>query len=345
MRTSLKELAIKSGYSVNTVSRALRDADDVKASTKSLIKQLADEMGYIPNVVAKNLRLGKTNTIGVVSADSSNPYFAEVILGIEDAARSHDYHMLLVNTEESPEGEREAIDTLIERQVDGLLIIPVFGEDANLERLKSLPVPFLLVGRWLPGLEDHSILTDEYEKAKQVTSLFLANGHRHVLHLAGPSFVSSSFDRMKGYKDAHSEAGIPVNEDLIVETDGHIEDGHRSINALIRKELPFSALFAFNDLVAIGAMRALKEAGYLIPQDVEVVGFDDLDLSRYLYNSLSSVRIPKQELGRIAFESLFEHMTDPNKIYRRQTIESRLMLRETTTFENIGDSQIQGGIK
>jgi len=113
MKTSLKELSKKSGYSMNTVSRALRDADDVKPATKVLIQRLAQEMGYIPNSVAKNLRLGKTNTIGVASADSSNPYFAEVILGIEDAARSHNYHILLINTEESYKGEREAIDMFI----------------------------------------------------------------------------------------------------------------------------------------------------------------------------------------------------------------------------------------
>ena len=337
MKTSLKELSKKSGYSMNTVSRALRDADDVKPATKILIQRLAQESGYIPNSVAKNLRLGKTNTIGVASADSSNPYFAEVILGIEDAARSRNYHLLLINTEESYKGEREAIDMFIERQVDGLLIIPMFGEHNNVERLKALNLPFLLVGRWLPGLEDHAVLTDEFEKAKEVTSLFLSNGHRNVLHLAGPSFVSSSIDRIEGYRAAYREAGIPVNEDLIVATDGHTEDGLHQINAIIRKELPFTALFAFNDLVAIGALRALKEAGYRVPRDIEVIGFDDLDMSRYLYQSLSSVRIPKQQLGRIAFETLLEHMTNASAAYRKKTIESRLMLRETTTFEYSSD--------
>jgi len=189
------------------------------------------------------------------------------------------------------------------------------------------------------------VLTDEFEKAKEVTSLFLSNGHKDILHLAGPSFVSSSHDRIEGYRAAYREAGIPVNEDLIVATDGHAEDGHHQINAIIRKELPFTALFAFNDLVAIGALRALKEAGYRVPRDVEVIGFDDLDMSSYLYHSLSSVRIPKKLLGHLAFETLLDHMTDTSVAYSRKTIESRLILRETTTFEYVLDSKIQGGIE
>jgi LacI family transcriptional regulator len=332
MHSSLKELADKSGFSVNTVSRALRDEANVKVETKRAIQKLALEMGYVPNSVAKSLRLGKTKTIGVVSADSSNPFFAEVILGIEKAARSHDYHLLLVNTEESPAREREAVNILVERQVDGILLMPVCGEHSNVERIKALGIPFLLVGRWLPGLEDHSVLSDDYEKSKEITSLFLENGHRDILHLAGPSFVSSSSDRLRGYRDALALAGIPVREKLIIETDGHTEDGHRQINALVRNERSFTAVFAFNDLVALGALRALKEAGFRVPKDIEVMGFDDLDYSRYLHLSLSSVRIPKQQLGRLAFEDLREHMQDSSLPYRGRTLESRIMLRETTLF-------------
>jgi len=333
MRISLKELADNSGYSINTVSRALRNESNVKAETRFAIQKLAHDMGYIPNTVAKSLRLGKTNTIGVVSADSSNPFFAELILGIEDAARSNDYHILLTNTEESPARERDAIDVLVERQVDGLLLMPVCGERSNADYLASLELPFLLVGRWLPGLQDHSILTDEYQKAKEITSLFAANGHRDILHLAGPSFVSSTFDRLGGYRDAMAAAGIPIREDLIVETAGHAEDGHRAIQDLVRREVHFTAIVAFNDLVAIGALRALKEAGLRVPRDVEVMGFDDLDYSRFLHLSLSSVMIPKQVLGRTAFMDLREHMLDPDLAYTGRMLESRIMLRETTLFE------------
>lgn len=330
MHVSLKGLAEMSGFSINTVSRALRDEADVRPETKEAIQRLAREMGYIPNTLAKSLRLGKTNTIGVISADSSNPFFSEVIVGIEEAARESDFRILLANTEESPEREREAIDVLVSRRVDGLLLMPVCGERSNVDYLRGLGLPFLLIGRWLPGLEDHSILTDEYEKSREIASLFISGGHRDIACLVGPSFVSSSSDRLRGYRDAFAQARLPLNEELIIETNGHTEDGHRLINVLARKEIPFSAVIAFNDLVALGALRALKEMGLRVPEDVEVMGFDDLDYSRYLYLSLSSVRIPKQELGRAAFKDLLRHMEEAGAPYRQRMLESRIMLRETT---------------
>jgi LacI family transcriptional regulator len=333
MSASLKEIAERSGFSINTVSRALRDEDDVRPETKEAIQAIAQELKYVPNQVATSLRLGKTNTIGIVSADSSNPFFAEVVTGIENAAREAQYHILLVNTEEDPVQELEAMEVLVARQIDGLLLMPVCGERNNSGYLRSLGLPFILVGRWLPGLEDHSVLTDEYEKAKEITSLFIANGHSDILHLSGPASVSSSLDRARGYRDALEEAGLPVRESLMVGTSGHTEDGHREINALLRKETPFTAVFAFNDLVAIGALRALKEAGLRVPADVEVIGYDDLDFCRYLYHSLSSVRIPKQQLGRETFAELLTHIKDPGLVYRKKVLESRILLRETTLFE------------
>jgi len=305
----------------------------VKEDTRIFIHKLAREMGYIPNNIAKSLRLGKTKTIGVISADSSNPFFAAVILGIENAAREHNYHILLVNTEEKIENEREAIHIFIERQVDGLLLMPISGEQSNIEYIKSLPIPFLLVGRWLPGLEDHSVMSDDYEKAKEITSIFIENGHKDILHLAGPSFVSSSADRVAGYRDALIAANLPIKEDLIIETNGHIEDGYRQINSLIRNEISFTAIFAFNDLVALGALRAIKEAGFLVPKDIQVMGFDDLEYSHYLYPSLSSVCIPKRQLGRLAFEKLYEHLQNINLDYQKLMLESRIILRETTSFK------------
>ena len=329
----MKAIAQKSGFSINTVSRALRDEDNVRPETKAAIKAIAKEMKYIPNRVATSLRLGTTNTIGVVSADSANPFFAEVIAGIEKAAHARNYHILLSNSDQDPVRELESMEVLVGRQVDGLLLMPVCGEGNNSEYLKSLPIPYILVGRWLPGHEDHSILSDEYEKAKEITSLFAKNGHREILHLSGPASVSSSADRERGYRDALEAAGIPLREDLIVRTEGHIEDGHREINALIRKELTFTAVFAFNDLVAIGALRALKEAGFHVPKDVEVMGYDDLDFSRYLQLSLSSVSIPKQRLGYESFEELYRHIKCAGASYERREIESRIMLRETTLLE------------
>ncbi len=330
MAVLLKQLAAASGYSINTVSRALRDKADVSPQTKEKIRALASELGYVNNSVAKSLRTGKTNIIGVISADSSNPFFAEVIMGIENAARASGYHILLTNTEESPEREREAVSVLIGKQVDGLLLMPVLQQNNNSEYLKSLNVPYIIVGRWLPGLEDHSVMSDEYEKAKQVVLYFLKNGHKDILHLAGPPCVSSSVDRLKGYRDAHTETHTPIQEDLIVETKGHLEDGYREVSSLIRNERNISAIFAFNDLVAVGALRALRESGLKVPKEVEVIGFDDLNFSKFLHFSLSSVSIPKKTMGNLAFRTLLGHIENPEAPYGKKIVESRIVYRETT---------------
>ncbi len=330
MAVLLKQLAAASGYSINTVSRALRDKADVSPQTKEKIRALASELGYVNNSVAKSLRTGKTNIIGVISADSSNPFFAEVIMGIENAARASGYHILLTNTEESPEREREAVNVLIGKQVDGLLLMPVLQQNNNSEYLKSLNVPYIIVGRWLPGLEDHSVMSDEYEKAKQVVLYFLKNGHKDILHLAGPPCVSSSVDRLRGYRDAHTETHTPIQEDLIVETKGHLEDGYREVSSLIRNERNISAIFAFNDLVAVGALRALRESGIKVPKEVEVIGFDDLNFSKFLHFSLSSVSIAKKTMGNLAFRTLLGHIENPEAPYGKKIVESRIVYRETT---------------
>jgi len=330
MAVLLKQLAAASGYSINTVSRALRDKADVSPQTKEKIRALASELGYVNNSVAKSLRTGKTNIIGVISADSSNPFFAEVIMGIENAARASGYHILLTNTEESPEREREAVNVLIGKQVDGLLLMPVLQQNNNSEYLKSLNVPYIIVGRWLPGLEEHSVMSDEYEKAKQVVLYFLKNGHKDILHLAGPPCVSSSVDRLRGYRDAHTETHTPIQEDLIVETKGHLEDGYREVSSLIRNERNISAIFAFNDLVAVGALRALRESGIMVPKEVEVIGFDDLNFSKFLHFSLSSVSIAKKPMGNLAFRTLLGHIENPEAPYGKKIVESRIVYRETT---------------
>jgi LacI family transcriptional regulator len=330
MAVLLKQLAAASGYSINTVSRALRDKADVSPQTKEKIRALASELGYVNNSVAKSLITGKTNIIGVISADSSNPFFAEVIMGIENAARASGYHILLTNTEESPEREREAVNVLIGKQVDGLLLMPVLQQNNNSEYLKSLNVPYIIVGRWLPGLEEHSVMSDEYEKAKQVVLYFLKNGHKDILHLAGPPCVSSSVDRLRGYRDAHTETHTPIQEDLIVETKGHLEDGYREVSSLIRNERNISAIFAFNDLVAVGALRALRESGIKVPKEVEVIGFDDLNFSKFLHFSLSSVSIAKKTMGNLAFRTLLGHIENPEAPYGKKIVESRIVYRETT---------------
>ena len=326
----MADIARESGFSINTVSRALRDDPKISSETCRLIQDKADQLGYIRNHVAGSMRSNRTNTIGVVSADSSNPFFAEVLLGIEDAARKEDFHILLINTEENAENEYDAVKLLLGRQVDGLIIMPVFDNDRNRELYNSLSVPFIFAGRRVNGIDNHSILHGDVEGGKNVFRYLIEAGHRQILYIAGPPFVSNSVDRKKGMIETFSEYGIPVNEDLIIETTGHIDDGYAAVNQALNRGLGFTAIACFNDLLAMGALKSLFENDLRVPADMEVFGYDNLKMAQYMQPRLSSVDVPKARLGQVAVEELISHIEDREKEYCNVNINPRLVFRETT---------------
>jgi LacI family transcriptional regulator len=178
MTVRLKDISDATSYSVNTVSRALRGTAGISESAREAIRRKADELGYIPNAIAGTMRSNRSRTIGVISADSSNPFFAEVILGIESAARRLDHHILLINTEERAENERDAIKLLLGRQVDGLVVMPVYDDPKNLRIYQSLEIPFLFAGRRVRGIEHHSILHGDKEGQRAVMDYLIKKGHR-----------------------------------------------------------------------------------------------------------------------------------------------------------------------
>jgi len=276
------------------------------------------------------MRSNRTNTIGVVSADSSNPFFSEVLLAIELAARKNSYGILLINTEEQAEKEYDAVKLLMGRQVDGLIIIPVFDSPVNLSLYRSFHLPFVFAGRWVRGLEEHSILHGDEKGSAEVFRYFLKGGHKRILYLSGPDMISNTVDRLEGMKTACRELGVEPDEDLIVKTNGHIDDGYTKVNQALNKGLEFTAIACFNDLVAMGALKSLYENSLRVPEDIEVFGYDDLNMSQYMQPRLSSVHVPKAQLGQLAVEELLAHIAHPDLGYTRRTLEPRLVFRETT---------------
>ncbi|MFA6506998.1 MAG: LacI family DNA-binding transcriptional regulator [Treponemataceae bacterium] len=331
MNVRLKEISDATSFSVNTVSRALRGDSRISEATRAAISRKAEELGYIPNTIAGSMRSNRSRTIGVVSADSSNPFFAEVILGIEAAARKLDHHILLINTEERSENERDAIKLLLGRQVDGLVVIPVYDDPKNLRIYESLEIPFIFAGRRVRGIENHSILHGDSEGQKAVFDYLLNKGHRKILYIAGPKNISNSVDRFEGYSEAFRAKGLEIDPDYVLESSGHIEDGYAKTNMMLNRGLDFSAIVCFNDLLAMGVLKSLHENDRAVPGDVEVFGFDNLYISQFMRPSLSSVDVSKALLGRTAVEELIRHIEDPQKEYRTLRLEPRLVFRETTS--------------
>ena len=330
MKIKLKDIAKKTGFSINTVSRALHDDSKISSNTRSIIHAVSKELGYIPNVVAGSMRSNRTNIIGVVSADSSNPFFAEVLLGIEDTARKNNFHILLMNTEEKAENEREAIVLLRGRQVDGLIVIPVFDNVENRLMYQKLKIPYIFAGRRIDGIMDHSILHNDIQGSQEVIEHLIGNGHRKILYLSGPENISNTVDRLEGIKKAYNKAGLNIDQSLIIPTEGHINGGYSSLNEVINKGLDFTAVACFNDLLAMGALKSLYENGLNVPKDIEVVGFDNLYMAQFMQPRLTTVTVPKYKLGQLAVEELLVHIENGDKPFKAKYLDSRLIFRETT---------------
>ena len=338
MNVKLKDIADKTGFSINTVSRALREDSRISEATRITIRRIANEMGYIPNVVAGSMRSNRSRTIGIISADSANPFFAEVIQGIEEKARKANYSILLINTEEQAANERDAIRLLLGRQVDGLVIAPVYNDEENLALYRELTIPYIFVGRYVDGMQDHSILHGDVEGQALAVDHLLRHGHRKILYIAGPKNISNTIDRLQGLKQAYHAHNLEIDESYILSSSGHMEDGYARVNQALNRGLSFTAVVCFNDLLAIGALKSLHENSLSVPDDVEVFGFDNLAMSQFMQPRLTTVEVPKNRLGQKAVEELVCHIEDPAYPYTTVNMKPRLILRESTLANHMDNN-------
>jgi LacI family transcriptional regulator len=326
---TIRDIAKRAGVSINTVSRALNNKPDISEETKRKILKIARELGYVKNATASSLRSKQTNIVGVIIADSANPFYAEVLKGIEAASRKHGYQIMLMNTERVYENEEKAIEVLLQRRVDGLLITPVQDRSDDIKALIEIKVPFVIVGRHFEELEVDEIHSDEVKGGYLATRHLIKRGRKNILVITGYLFKSAAYMRLEGYKKALKEYGIPFREELIIETDIDIESGYQAMREAIEKGLEFDAVFCYNDLLAFGAMKALKERGYRIPEDVAVVGYDDIVYSSFVCPSLTTVRIKKFEMGYEAFRMLLQRLKGRRKKRKRVILDVELVVRES----------------
>lgn len=335
MRTTLKDIALATGVSINTVSRALREDKNISVETRRRIQLKAKELAYVPNALAASMRGTKSLTVGIISADSSNPFFSEVIKGAEEKARELGYQVILGNTDENGEKEIELIKMHISRQTDGLMIIPVYdGNEEQIKLYKSLSIPFIFAGRSKRALEDHSIVLAEKQSEKEVFDDLISRGHKNILYLSGPKYVSNSWNRIEGMKASYVANGLKLDEAMIIETSGHIEDGYAEVNHALNRGVEFTAVVCFNDIMAMGVLKSLSENDRKVPSDVEVFGFDNLYMSQFMTPALSTVDVPKYKLGQVAMQTLYEHIAS-SKPYEKIELPTRLVLRESTKRESL----------
>ena len=332
--TTLKELAARAGVHASTISRVANGDPRLRIApaTRDRIEALLRETQYRPNGIARSLKLRQTFVLGVVVPDVTNPFFASMYRGIEDAALPRGYSVVLCNTDGSPDRERSQLQMLLERRVDGFILASAYLNDANVRRLRADNVPHVLANRYSDEHLDAFVGSDDHAGARLVTAHLLELGHTRVGHLSGPRAVSTSVQRLRGYQAALAEAGIPFDGELVVES-GYMEEGGlraaERLLALPPDRRP-TAVFAVNDLAALGLYSAARRLGLRIPADVAVAGYNDIAHAGNLDPALTTIQVPVHEMGVVAAGLLIDQVESGELTSRRVVFAPQLVVRGST---------------
>ncbi|MDI9596121.1 MAG: LacI family DNA-binding transcriptional regulator [Atribacterota bacterium] len=328
-KPNLRVLAAKAGVSINTASRAINDKPDINPLTKEKILRIAREIGYVPNASAVALRTQKTKTLGVIIADNNNPFYAEVLSGIEAEAKANNYHIILTNTRRDYQEEENAIELLLGKQVDGLLIAPVQEKNEDIYKLIDSKIPFVVVGRDYEDLSIDAVYSDELKGGYIATEYLIKKGFKNISYIGGYTYKSPARRRLEGYKKALTDYGIPIKENLIKIGDIDIKDGYNQTKDMFDQGINFQAIFAYNDMMAFGAVKAIKERGLEIPGDIGVVGYDNILFSSLVSPPLTTVNLKKDELGRESVRLLLSKINGHRKKNKKIVLDVDLLIRGT----------------
>ncbi len=328
---TIQRVAREAGVSPMTVSRVLNRRPDVSPETREKIQRTISRLGYQPNAFARSLASSRSHTLGLITADFSDFFFTEVIAGAEAEARRHGYFFMLGSTERNLQDEPEYIRLLTQRHVDGILFARPSTEPDyhHLLDLIRKGTPVVTTSFRIPGQKLTVVDVDNVDGAQQAVNCLLAGGHRQIAMIAGPTGWKSVEDRSQGYQNALKAAGIPYRAPLVAEGDWSFDGGYRAMQELLARGRPFSALFAQNDRMAIGATRALREAGRRIPENVSLVGYDDIPVAAFCDPPLTTVRQPMREVGAVAARLLIQAIEEPELVRQNVLLKTELVKRSS----------------
>jgi len=326
----MRDVAEHARVSVTTVSHVVNETRPVSDGLRERVLAAIEELDYQPNVLARSLRRGKTHTIGMIVPDSANPFFAAVARGIEDTSFENSHSLILCNSDGDLEKELLYTDVLVEKQVDGILFVAAGVSTEHINALQARRIPVVLVDRDIPDVAVDSVLTDNARGGWLATHHLIELGHRRIGCIAGPSDLTPSADRVTGYSQALAERDMSVDQALVAKGDFQYESGYQAARQLLAMDDPPTAVFACNDLMAVGVIAAAVEMGFQVPADLSVVGFDDVRLASFANPPLTTIVQPKHDMGVIAAKMLLERMRDLDMPPRRKTFDTRLLVRRST---------------
>src|ERR1700732_5109606 len=329
---SIYDVARESAVSVFTVSEVVNKKSRVSKKLRDRVEETIRKLNYRPNLIARSLAKQKTHTIGMIVPDISNPFFPAVVRGAEDAAQKHGYNLLLCNSDDSLEKEERAIELLLSKRVDGILLTKA-AEDFRAplrQMIKEVKVPFVLVMRTYAKLTADAVITDDYHGAYDAVSHLARSGRRRIGLISGPLKVSNAIARWEGFRDALKAERLPYNKELIIEGDYRIESGFRAGHALLSHRP--DGIYVANHLMTVGLLKAAEEMGMRCPEDFGLVSFDDYPWLGIFRPRLTTVELPKHQLGCEAAELLIKRISGDRSKPVLRKLQPELRIRESCGF-------------
>lgn len=325
---TMKDIARLAQVSTSTVSHVINGSRFVSDEIREKVMRIVVELNYTPSYIARSLKVKATKTIGLLVTATNNPFFSEVMAGVEQYCQKNQYNLIIATTGGDAKRLQQNLQTLIHKQVDGVLLM--CGDSrfqADMELTVSLPL--VVMDWWFTELNADKILDNSEHGGYLATKSMVDAGHQKIGIITGNLRKSVAKNRLQGYKKALSEANIVLNPDWIVESHFDFEGGIVGAQKLLALSDRPTAIFCCSDTIAIGAYQAIQNQGLRIPQDISIMGYDDIELARYLFPSLSTISQPKAELGKLAVETLLQRIQEPNENYRTLVLEPTCILRES----------------
>ncbi|MBN1624140.1 MAG: LacI family DNA-binding transcriptional regulator [Clostridia bacterium] len=330
-KITLRDIATEAGLSTTAVSKVLNDKGSTSSETQERVKKIAERMGYRPNLVAKSLKDNCTKTIGLVVADSSHSFLGSVIKGAQEEAARFGYNIILANTNRNRETEKKAINLLLEKRIDGLLLASsMLIQKIDKPFLESLGIPYIFLVRRSEDKEDAFVGNDNIRGAFDMVEYLIKTGSKKIHFLNMDKSSTSSKDRLKGYIKAHENYHIPYDSRLVYNMRPEIEEGYTAMREILERGEKVETVFCGCDIIGIGAMEAILEKGLKIPEDIRICGYDDIEFAAYLRKPFTTMRQPKEIIGVKAIDLLLDRIQNVQEKPGVVMLKSELVVRQST---------------
>ena len=328
--TTIREVAKRAGVAPITVSRVLNNSGYFSQEIKDRVEAAAAELHYVPNLLARSLRSNRTQTLGLVLSDITNPFWTTVARGVEDAASEQGFNVILCNTDEKESKQAEYLAVLLRKRVDGILLVPARSTPEAVKMIQKQGVQVVVLDRRVPGAEVDVVRGSSTQGAYELVSYLLTLGHRRVAILSGPESVSTAQERVQGCKQALAALNTATDDMTVIYGEFTIESGYAMARQAVALTPHPTALFAANNFIAIGALKALHELGLRVPENISVVSFDDLPVSLVVEPFLTVAAQPAYQMGQCATELLLQRITAPEATpYQEVVLPTQLIVRQS----------------